>query len=268
MRRQIGIFTNTYGKWGASETVRGAAKVGLSNIELGLKPQAATGDDPLAEISDETSPQHIEAFRSLCAENNVRITSAFGHADIRTKEGLAKLIRQMEIAHSLGARFFNVSAPERSRTVYDNLLELGEAALFQGVLVCLETHPPLFDSAKGGLQTMRDLQHNNIRINFDTANLYYYNETIDALAELEQMLPYVNHVHLKDSRMKHEDWYFPALGEGTIDFPRMFRILDAVGFYGPFTMELEGISGEEDSLDLRHSRVVKSLAYLRGIGVM
>jgi len=233
-----------------------------------LQPKASSSADPLADISDETASEHIEALGRLCAENSIRIVSAFGHADIRTSEGTKKLIRQMEIAHGLGARYFTVSAPERSKVVYDNLLQLGEAALFRGMLVCLETHPPLFASADGGLQTMRDLQHSNIRINFDTANLYYYNETIDAIGELERMVPYVCHIHLKDSRKKFEDWYFPALGVGSIDFPRMFRILDQVGFYGPFSMELEGIKGEEDSLELRHRRVLDSLQYLRNIGAI
>jgi len=267
LRRLIAVFTNTYGRWGARQTVLGVAELGLKHIEIGLQPEPSK-DDPLVRLSDKSSPESLQQFKALLEEKDVRVSAAFGHADIRTREGLNKLIKQMEIAHSLGARVFNVSAPERTKTVYDHLLELGEAALFRGVLVCLETHPPLFSSADSGLQTMRDLKHSNIRINFDTANLYYYNETIDALAELERMLEYVRHVHLKDSRKKFEDWYFPAIGKGAIDFPRLFRILDQVGFYGPFSLELEGIKGEEDSLALRHQRVADSLAYLRDIGVV
>ncbi len=114
---------------------------------------------------------------------------------------------------------------------------------------------------------MRDLKHSNIRINFDTANLYYYNEDIDIVAELEGLVEYVVHAHLKDSRRRHKDWYFPALGEGSIDFPAIFRVFDQAGFYGPFSLELEGIEGEERTLDLHHGRVQRSLEYLREIGV-
>lgn len=269
MKILLEVFTNTYGEYGARETLLGVARAGLTNMELGLWSKPSPAHDPLAIISENTSPELIAQFKQLAAENNVHITSAFGHADLRTKEGVEALKKQAQIAHELGARYYTLSAPERSTVVYDHLLELADYVLRFGMLITMETHPPLVPDAKGGLQTMRDLNHSNIRINFDTANPYYYNEEIDLLAELEQLAPYVAHVHLKESRKRFKDWYFPALGEGEgcIDFPGIFRILESVGFRGPFSLELEGIEGETRTLELHHSRVVKSIEYLRQIGV-
>jgi sugar phosphate isomerase/epimerase len=220
-------------------------------------------------MSDKSTPEHIEAFKQLAKEHDIRITSAFGHADLRTAEGLTILKKHADIAAELGVRFFTVSAPERSTVVYDNLVELADYTLYRGMIVALETHPPLVPDAAGGMQTIRELKHSNIRINFDTANPYYYNESIDVVAELEKLAEYVVHMHLKESRKKFHDWYFPALGEGEgcIDFAGILRVMEAVGFRGPYSFELEGIKGEEESLELRHSRVVRSLEYLRNIGV-
>ena len=51
----------------------------------------------------------------------------------------------------------------------------------------------------------------------------------------------VTNVHLKDNRGGFEDWYFPAVGDGgSVDFARVRRILDGVGFAGPYTIEIEG----------------------------
>ena len=273
LQRVFEVFTNSYGRFGARETLLGAAKLGLKHMELGLWSVPAPdveplpGAHPLSMIGERTTPEQLEEFKSLAKENGIRIISAFGHGDLRTDEGVEILRQQMDIAEELGVRFYTVSAPERSSTVYDNLLKLADYALARGMIICLETHPPLVPDAAGGLQTMRDLKHSNIRINFDTATLFYYNEDIDIVAELEGLVEYVVHVHLKDSRRKYQDWYFPALGEGNIDFPAIFRVFDQVGFRGPFSLELEGIAGEERTLELHHGRVKRSLEYLREIGV-
>lgn len=273
LQRVFEVFTNSYGRFGARETLLGAAKLGLEHMELGLWSVPAAdveplpGGHPLSMIGERTTPEQVAEFINLAKEQGVRIISAFGHGDLRTDQGVEILKRQMDIAEELGVRFYTVSAPERSRAVYDSLLQLADYALTRGLIICLETHPPLVPDAVGGLQTMRDLKHSNIRINFDTANLYYYNQDIDLVAELEGLVEYVVHTHLKDSRRRHQDWYFPALGEGTIDFPSLFKVFDQAGFYGPFSLELEGIQGEERTYDLHHGRVERSLQYLRRIGV-
>lgn len=268
LRCMLEVFTNSYGSFGARETVLGAARLGLHNMELGLWSDPAPEHDPLAIVGENSTPGQLAELRNLADAHGVYITSAFGHADLHTSAGLDILRKQVDMAADFGARYFTVSAPERSSTVYDHLLELAECALRRGLVICLETHPPLVPDAAGGLQTMRDLQHSNIRINFDTANPYYYNESIDVVAELEKLAGYVAHVHLKESRKRYHDWYFPALGEGSIDFPGVFRVLTAAGFYGPYSLELEGIEGEERTLALHHTRVATSVEYLRNLGVI
>ena len=85
---------------------------------------------------------------------------------------------------------------------------------------------------------------------------------------MERVAPLVRNVHLKDNRGGFEDWYFPPLGEGgAVDFRRVREILDAVGFGGPYTIELEGIGGEpEPGLEARQERVRKSVEQLRVCG--
>ncbi len=88
------------------------------------------------------------------------------------------------------------------------------------------------------------------------------------MAELEKVAPLVASVHAKDSRGAFEEWYFPALGDGgAVDFRRVRAVLDAVGFPGPYTIEIEGIGGEpEPGLETRRDRVARSVAHLRSCG--
>jgi inosose dehydratase len=73
---------------------------------------------------------------------------------------------------------------------------------------------------------------------------------------------------LKDNRGQFEDWYFPAVGDGgAVDFTRVRKILDGVGFEGPYTIEIEGIGGEaEPGLGGRVERIARSVDHLRACG--
>ena len=150
--------------------------------------------------------------------------------------------------------------------MYEKLHYLGEKLGENGLKVCLETHPNLVTNGKIGLETMQSVNQENVCINFDTANMYYYNEGIDAVEELKLIKDYVGSVHLKDSNKKPKTWYFPALGDGNVDFPAIISVLDEIGFKGPYTMEIEGIEGEKLNLEQTKERIKRSVEYMRSIG--
>ena len=68
---------------------------------------------------------------------------------------------------------------------------------------------------------------------------------------------------MKDTDGAYQTWHFPTLGEGVVDFPKVFEILAARGFHGPYTMELEGIRDEELTRECVEKRVEDSLTYLK-----
>ena len=153
-------------------------------------------------------------------------------------------------------------------SVVNNIRAIGDYAAELGIKVALETHPPLVTNADVGIATMQRIDHPNVGINFDTANMYFYNEGIDAAAELEKMVEYVVHVHLKDSNMGFKEWFFPAIGDGKIPFPRMIETLNKAGYDAPLSLEIEGIGGEGQlSFEQYHERIVKSAEYLRANGL-
>jgi len=174
----------------------------------------------------------------------------------------------------LGAKvmFVATSAGDLDRRIaYNRLYECGEVAARYDVTICLETHPNLMTNMTEAVQTIKRVDHPNVRINFDMANIYYNNENIDGLAELRHGLDYIGAVHLKEHNGKHKDVYFPALGdpEGIIDWKQVYETLNGHGFYGPFTIEIEG-KGDRDigsTAELHLQRVVDSVAHLRELGL-
>jgi len=266
----IEVFANCYGQFGLEAAIDHAPTVGINHLEVGL--QAHTGHLVVpanATLTLASSQTEVEWVRQRLGSTGVSITTCYGGADVSTSEGRAAFKARLDLAAAIGARWFDcdMGHPEDKRLLYDGMLEVADYAQAKGLLICLETHPPLVTNAEVGLGTLRDLGHPNIHINWDSGNIYYYNEGIDGEAELRKIAPYVKHVHLKDCRKGHHEWFFPALGEGMVDLGEVRRILEDAGFDGPYSIEIEGVAGEKPlTLAERQDNVRRSIEHLRSVG--
>ncbi len=230
------------------------ASIGVRHLELGAPP-----------------PEQLPALLKTLAGHGLSVASLEGRFNLAAADRLAALPPQIEAAKAFGAKliFLSVKAGDLPRPeAYARLRELGDTLAPHGLTAILETHPDLITNGSIAAQTMRAVNHPNVRVNFDTANVYYYNEGIDGVTELEQALPWIAGVHLKETNGKPKTWFFPALGEGIVNFPAIFARLAARRFIGPYTLEIEGCQG--DNLDQQQTldRVAKSVAYLRAHGLI
>lgn len=279
MKYAISCYSNCYGPPGVRTAVEHLRDAGLRLVELALKPHNFGGlvipEDVI--VNEKTDEEGVRDFVSLLGRLGVRASGCnAGSADLRTDEGRELIARRIRFSKqwfdtSLVISGAGQPTDDRERkTVLDNLGKLGDLAESLGITMALETHKGPTQNARAMRALMSDLDHPSIRLNFDTGNILYYNEGANVEAELEQVAPLVRNVHLKDSRGRFEDWYFPALGDGgAMDFTRIRQVLDSVGFSGPYTVELEGIGGEpEPGLQERHRRIRKSVEHLRACGYL
>ena len=192
--------------------------------------------------------------------------------DIKQADVAERVRPQLQMLQRFGVRvgFASVHAGEQDEaTTWQRLRALGDCAAEHKVTIVMETHPNLMSNGEVAHHNLSNINHPNVRMNFDTANVHYYNRGIDTVDELKKVVDYVGAVHLKESRGGFKTWDFPSLGKGIVDFPAVFELLNGRGFYGPFTMELEGTSdvdAEDESAVLDH--IAESVAYLKRIGVM
>ena len=253
MENIIACNLGSYRQFGADAYTH-LAEIGLTNVEIGV---------PSAESIDEVQT-NLNAY-------GLTATSLLGRCDVQSETVVSDFQPTLEIADKMGVKviFVSVHAGETDRnTVYDRLRAIGENAAPAGIKVCMETHPDLIHNGDIALETMQAVNHPNICVNFDTGNVYYYNHNVTAVSEVEKVVPHVGAVHLKETNGEYRTWHFPALGEGVVDFKAVFQTLNDAGFYGPFTMELEGIEGENlDEAGVK-ARVADSLQHLKDIGVI
>ena len=277
MARILSCFTNCYGPDGVWTAVDRIREAGVDYLELALRGHDFGGlvIPESAVVTEKADDATAQSFVDHLAERGVKVSGCnVGGADIRTEEGVALTERRILFA----AKWFKapicvsgagkpVDDAER-RTVVEHLRRLGDTSASVGVTLALETHQGPTQNAEAMLALMAEVDHPSVRLNFDTGNIAYYNDGFDPCDELEKVKHLVRNVHVKDSRGKLEDWYFPAVGDGgAVDFTRVREILDSVGFEGPYTIEIEGIGGEpEPGLEARQERVARSAAHLRKCG--
>ena len=182
-------------------------------------------------------------------------------------DGLPELMdRWGEQAMELGATYLFVSVKAGDmpkEEAYERLRKAGDAVGKHEVSLAMETHPDLCQNAANMLETMQGVDHPWIGINYDTANVYYYNEGVDTIQELKQAVSHVRGVHIKDTFGGFHDMNFPILGEGIVDFAAIEGVLRDGGYKGPLVMELEGGTCDPSKPDDLADKVRRCVAHLR-----
>ncbi|NOY81518.1 MAG: sugar phosphate isomerase/epimerase [Kiritimatiellaeota bacterium] len=212
------------------------------------------------------------ALARKAADAGVTLATLATQFHLESDEAAAKLDPVIVGAGEIGVPKIFVSAQAPTETPWEDavrrMCRTAEFAARHGVVICMETHPRFGTNAEVARKTLEAVDHPSFRYNFDTANIYYYNEDADTPTELEKVVDLVGSVHLKDTDGGYRSGNFPVLGQGVVDFPAVFRILGRAGFTGPYTMEIEGGRVQGLSPDQRLDFLKQCVAYLQGIGVM
>ncbi len=118
------------------------------------------------------------------------------------------------------------------------------------------------ETVAGLKQVLKDIDEPNVGINFDPANLLYYN--MDDPAKLvDELAGYIYVVHCKDANPPEEGEKCgkeTVLGKGSTNFCELLRRLQKGGFSGPLIIERELPLGPEQEKDIAEAvQLIKSI---------
>ena len=124
--------------------------------------------------------------------------------------------------------------------VRDLVRRVCERAERNGQTFALETGQ---EPAENLLHFLHDADCQNLRINFDPANLILYG-TGEPLPALELLAPFIESVHAKDGDWPPKDQpnalgVEKPLGQGAVNIPAYVAKLKEIGFTGPLNVERE-----------------------------
>lgn len=268
MSRIIAANSNCYHGFSIEQAIEGIRRAGFRYIELTATrgwTEHVFPDQPFERLC------HV---RDLLDKAGLTPFSMSGHCNLMDTARINDFIRNIQLAAFFGCTYIVSSIGEahlKDQTVADNaevarhVAGLVPCLTRYGLTLVLETHGREHGTGAVLADIVRRVGSERVKINYDTANVIFYGN-VNPCADLAACMADVGYLHLKDKAGAPEEWNFPALGEGEVDFPCIFEALQKAGNESPFSVEIEFTqAGPADVAEVDRAMRVSS-EYLRAHG--
>jgi L-ribulose-5-phosphate 3-epimerase len=262
MLNQLAINSNTYHGFSLEEAVRGASEAGFTQIEL-----AAVNHTP--HLLPDMSAQELDDIKELLRDYGMTCIGIGAHSNIMTQAGVNNLLKGIDLAVEFNCKYVitatgdahnDTDVIEDEAVLVKNLLPIIEKCEKLGKQLVLETHGNNYPTGVS-LKKLAKALNDRVKINYDTANVIFYGNKMP-YEDLEASADYVEFIHLKDKLGAYTEWNFPAIGDGDLDFGKIFTTLKETNYQGPISVEIEFTPAGPASLEAVNHSVKKSFHYL------
>lgn len=273
---RLGCQTLPYRNLALPRAIEGIRKAGYRYVQvyhMHAGRLVFAPETPRAELDDLRQRLKDAGLDMFCGFVGLR-------GDLRKPENFTLYLKELDLAREFGVRtvvgigpgYYTKfpGVPKRARDWEREVAEFLPAleravrhAASIGVTITIKPHTGLACHGKAGLELMRRLPSENLKICWDAGNVSFY-EGIHPDPDLPDLAPYVKAVCVKDHRGLRANPDFPVPGQGQIDHELMFKILFGAGFDGPISVER--IDGTDNAMtmpaELIDARIVAARAYL------
>lgn len=268
MERMILGSTIVFAPYDVDRALEGLAEAGYTRCEIGAVKGWFEHIDP-----DTVADAEIARIGRKLADLGLQPVSLSGHAQLQTDEGAARFGRALEIAAALGMSVVNTytgdATTEAERAAYfANVAALCDKAAGLGLKIGMETDSNMLPTAAAGLPILERIgRPDTLGFNYDPGNVVYY-AGADPLTDIDYALPRLVHVHLKDKIGGQGVFNFPPPGDGELDLPALVGKLDAAGYAGPISAEVEFDERGWPDYDACRAAARRSVENLRRMGLL
>lgn len=268
MKRIIAVNSNTYHGFSLTEAIAGIKEAGFEYIELTATKGWTEHVFPTMSFNE------LWKIKEQLRTAELTPISLSGHTNLMDKNRLPDFVANIRLAAFFESKYIissigeahledkaEVSDEEVAEHIKDLLPYLEEYDLILG----LENHG---QHATGRhLKTIVELVNSErVVINYDTANAIFYGD-VDLEKDLQSAVNKIGHFHLKDKAGARDEWNFPALGEGNIDFELIMEILEESNNNSPLSIEIEFTEEGPKGLAEVNQAVKDSYNYLKKLGL-
>lgn len=267
MKRIVGVNSNCYHGYSIEEAIKGAAEAGFHYMEL-------TATKGWTEhVFPTQSFQQLLKVKDLLKKYDMAPFAMSGHCNLMDRGRMDDFIENIRLAAFFGCDYIVSSIGEahlEDQAVASNQVVAEHIAAFLPYLeefdmtLVLEIHGDHGDGRI--LREIVELVDNpRVKINYDTANAVFYGG-VNVTEDLKGCVDEVAYMHLKDKAGAQKEWNFPALGEGELDFPAVFAVLEEAQNGCPFSVEIEFTKEGPRDLAQINEAVKTSAQYLKQAG--
>ncbi len=229
---------------GWEPVLKGIANAGFKYVELSASHEWESHINV-----EKINSRDIENLKRLLNQYNLTPISMSAHCDLIKKEGLEAFERRMDLAKEFNIKYLITGTgkwinDDDLECFYQSIEVISQKAEAYNQLILLETHgdgrsgESHTDSGKLYLPIIKHINKQNVRVCYDTANVIYY-QGIRPEDDIIHIAKHIGYIHLKDKNGGKGVWDFPAIGQGTIKFSRIFEVLKNVGYLEPISIEIE-----------------------------
>lgn len=251
---QLCLCTISYREKLLEVALEAAQQAGFTAVEL-------WGREP--HISEDYDESRVRGVRKMVEEKGLHL-AAFGSylclGKTQTREDSIGLASTLHTAHGLRVPLIRVWASDvgsagASESVWERTVgEIQEAcdrAAKMSVLFAAEMHDAtLADTGASARELVERVGRANFRLNFQVGNF----DREDQLVRLEQVLPYVVHMHCQNvvaGNNGGSKYVRAPLAEGIVDYAALIETLRRQGYAGCLAVEFAADDGERKEASLR-----------------
>ncbi len=268
MARIIAANSNSYHGFSIEEAIKGIHAAGFRYIEL-----TATKGWTEHVFPDQTFERLLE-IRNLLKTYRLSPIGMSGHCNLMDKDRIGDFEKNIEMAAFFGCTYIVSSIGEAHlenkadldhQAVADQIATLIPTLEKHDLQLVLEVHGADHGSGVIVDEIVKRIDHNRVKINYDTANALFYGD-VSLVDDLNACMDNVAYMHLKEKAGGRTEWNFPALGEGWIDFPSIFKALEKAKNDCPFSIEIEFTQDGAKDVHEVDEAMLKSAQYLQSQG--
>lgn len=235
MEKIIAISTTAYDGYSIEVALEQISMLGYRYVEL------AAIKDVIEHIEPQNfNDKHIRHIKNIMSQYKFESISFSGHVDLADEDAMPVFRKRMDFAKKIGAKIINTNAgPEEKLGIfYRNIASIAEYAKDLDLIVALETHGDIISSGKEGKQVIEQIGSNNIKINYDFANVLYFSDgKIKPEEDFKYILKHTVHLHIKDLLISGNTWTFTKIGGGIINYESIFKTLQDNNYEIPMSLE-------------------------------
>jgi Sugar phosphate isomerases/epimerases len=268
MKRIIAVNSNCYHGFTIEEAIEGIQAAGFHFIELTATKGWTEHVFPTMSYS------YLWSVKDRLKRADITPFSMSGHTNLMDTERIPDFIANMRLANFFGCTYIASSIGEAhlkdkavttNEEVADHIRALVPNLEEYGLTLVLENHGE--HSTGAIIKSIVDLVASpRVRINYDTANVMYFAD-VNPVDDIPGCIDKIAYMHIKDKDGAHNEWNFPALGKGYIDFPHILAMLKRAGNDCPMSIEIEFTKAGPKDLAEVNQAVRDSAVYLRGLGL-
>lgn len=268
MKRTIAVNSNTYHGYCLQDAIAGISGAGFKYVELTATKGwtehvfPTMSFEELCRINDELKASGITPF------------SMSGHCNLMDRDRLQDFVLNIKLAAFFGCDYIISSIGEAHLKDKAEISDYEVAEHIKEIVPYLEEYNLILGIENHGkhatgkqLKNIIDMVDcHNVMINYDTANAIYYGN-VNLEEDIEACIDKIGYIHLKDKAGAYNEWNFPAIGKGEIDFNMIIDKLEKAKNNCPLSVEIEFTKDGAKNLDEVNQAVQDSYDYLKHLGL-